>query len=144
MLFMAFVFTIVLFVIVFPNSSVGRFVAGLFIRRGDKPLSLARIVALVVMAVVVLAFTTAFPLDLVLLMDFGAYTELMVALVLVVSQVRLRQVVDGAVRVFRRVAQTVSRSPGIGRAVRAPRMRRPTSRGKDNESSDADGRLAFA
>jgi hypothetical protein len=138
---MAFVFTVGLFAIVFPDSSVGRFVAGMFVGRG-KPLSLAKIAGMIVMCLALAAFASAFPMELALLAagDIAAYTELMVAIGIVVSQVRLRQLCEGVVRIFRPVVAKVAGYLRTGRrAVRVARTQRPPCRGKDSESSDADG-----
>jgi hypothetical protein len=144
MLLMAFVFTIGVFAIVFPDSSIGQFVAGLFVRREDKPLSLAKIIALVVACLMVTAFVTAFPLDLVLLADVTAYTEMAAAIMIVVSQVRLRQLLEGVGSVVSRMRPKLDGLiRAIRKGVRARRVRRPTLPGKDGSDSDGAG-LVFA
>jgi hypothetical protein len=137
MLIMAFMFTIGLFAIVFPDSSVGRFVAGLFVRRG-KPLSMAKIALLMLSFLVIATLATVCPLDLALLADLTAYSEFLLAAVIGLSRVRLRHLSEATAKAPQWLSAKTGGLLRKVRATRARRIRRPARLGKRGDG-DADG-----
>lgn len=138
MVFLAFIFTIGLFAIVFPDSSVGRFVAGLFVRRG-KPLSLAKAALLMLSFLLIAALATVCPLDLALLADLTAYSEFLLVVLIGLSRVRLRHLLEAAAKIPQWVSVRMGGLMRRGKAVRVRRTRRSARLPKGGDTSDSDG-----